>query len=111
MNIQFDDKKFAQEVNDTRALQRRHGVQRAKLIRRRLDELHAAQTLDDMRALPAARCHELRGTRAGQLAVNLDQPYRLIFTPVPPLPTKPDGGLDWTGVTTIIVLSIEDYHD
>lgn len=64
-----------------------------------------------MRALPAARCHELRGNRTGQLAVNLDQPYRLIFTPAPPPPTKPDGGLDWTRVTTIIVLGIEDYHD
>jgi plasmid maintenance system killer protein len=111
VNIQFADQKFAKEVNDTRLLQRRHGLQRAKLIRRRLDELRAAQTLDEIRSLPAARCHELHGNRTGQLAVNLDQPYRLILTPTPPIPTKPDGGLDWTRVTAIIVLAIEDYHD
>lgn len=110
-NIQFPDQKFAKEVNDTRLLQRRYSAQRAKLIRRRVDELRAAQTLNDMRSLPTARYHELRGNRAGQLAINLDQPYRLIFTPAPPIPTKPDGGMDWTHVTAVIVLEVEDYRD
>lgn len=92
MQIQFDSSKFAKEVNDNRQLLRYQGERRAKLIRRRLDELRAADTLEVMRTLPAARCHELRGDRKGQLSVDLDHPYRLIFTPVPPLPTKADGG-------------------
>ena len=55
---------------------------------------------------------EAKGNRAGTLAVDLEHPYRLIFEPVgDPLPRKPDGGLDWTAVTVIRVLGVEDYHD
>ena len=111
MHIKFDSNKFAKEVNDTRQLTRNQGERRAKLIRRRLDELRAAETLEVMRFLPAARCHELRGDRKGQLSVDLDHPYRLLFTPVPPIPTKADGGLDWIKVTAIVVLGIEDTHE
>ena len=62
-------------------------------------------------ALLVVRCHELKGNREGKLAVNLGHPYRLIFEPANnPIPRKPDGGLDWTGVTAIRVLTVEDYH-
>lgn len=63
-----------------------------------------------MKTLPAARCHELKGARAGQLAVSLDHPYRLIFEPREPVPRREDGGLDWTQVVAIEVLEIVDYH-
>ena len=37
--------------------------------------------------------------------------YRLLFEPAhDPLPRKPDGGLDWAGVTAIRILGVEDYH-
>ena len=110
MDIEFADPKFAKEVNDAKLLQRRHGERRAKLIRRRLDELRAAQTLEVMRTLPAPRCHELLGNRAKQLSVDLDHPYRLIFIPVEPIPTKPDGGLDWLRVAAVSILGVEDTH-
>jgi proteic killer suppression protein len=28
-----------------------------------------------------------------------------------PMPLKPDGGLDWTKVTTIVVLGVENTHE
>ena len=63
-----------------------------------------------MRLLPG-RCHELTGDRAGQLALDLDHPYRLIFMPFhDPIPTKADGGLDWTAVTAVVIVGVEDYH-
>lgn len=112
MDIIFKTKKFAKEANDYKLLQLRYGPQRAKLIRRRLDELRAATALDEIRSLPQARCHELTGDRAGQLSVDLDHPYRLLFRPCnDPVPQKPDGGLDWTKVTQIEILSVEDTHD
>jgi len=111
VDIEFDAKKFEKEVNSSKLLVRRHGDRRAKLIRRRLDELHAAVTLEDVRNLPGPRCHELRGDRAGQLSVDLDHPYRLLFVPTEPIPTKEDGGLDWARITAIIVLGIEDTHE
>ena len=73
--------------------------------------MRAAQVLDDLRALPG-RYHELGQNRKGQLAVNLDQPYRLVFEPADePVPRTPDGGLDWSAVTAVRILEVVDYHD
>lgn len=75
-----------------------------------MKQLQAADTLADMRLLPG-RCHELRGDRAGELAVSLDGPYRLIFQPAnDPIPTLPDGGLDWSQVTAICIIEVVNYH-
>ena len=90
---------------------RKHGPIRAKKIRQRLDDLRAAQVLEDLRHAPG-RCHELKGDRAWQLSLDLDHPYRLIFEPANnPIPTKEDGGLDWTGVTAVIIIGVEDTHE
>ena len=78
MDILFATAKLGQELSDLRRLQRAHGSARAKLIKRRLAGLRAAETLADMRHLPG-NCHELSGDRDGQLAVSLDGPYRLVF--------------------------------
>jgi plasmid maintenance system killer protein len=111
VDILFQDQKLKKAFNDKNLLKRKYGEVRANYIRRRLDELGAAENLEVLRLLPQARCHELKGNREGTLAVNLDQPYRLIFEPAhDPIPRKPDGGLDWGNVTAIRVLSVEDYH-
>lgn len=111
MDITFSTKKFEKECNDYKLLVRRYGDQCAKLIRRRLDELRAAETLAVMQSLPHARCHELKENRKGQLAVDVKHPYRLIFEPDHnPIPSIPDGGLDWSKITKIHVIEVEDYH-
>ena len=97
--------------NDSKRLIRRHNAQRAKLIRRRLDDLYAAPNLQVMRRLPG-RCHELTGDRKGQLSIDLDGPYRLLFKPAHnPPPARADGGLDWERVTEIVLLGVEDTHE
>lgn len=111
MEIIFSDAGEAADWNESKRLFRLHGAQRAKLIRRRLDDLRAAANLQVMRAVPG-RCHELTGDRAGQLSVDLDGPYRLIFKPAHnPAPQKPDGGLDWRQVTAILVIGVVDTHE
>ena len=111
MEIAFDPARLSKDFNDSKRLIRKHGDRRAKLIRRRLDELKAATTLADMRYLPGPRCHELRGNRAGQLSVDLDHPYRLLFTVAEPIPLRDDGGLDWERVTQVVVIGVEDTHE
>jgi proteic killer suppression protein len=49
-----------------------------------------------MRSLPG-RCHELHGDRAGELSLDLDHPYRLLFRPTADPGPGSGGGLDWTG--------------
>ena len=90
---------------------RAHGTRRAQLIRARLDALSAATCLEDLRNV-SGRLHELIGNRQGQMSFDLDHPYRLIFIPNHnPVPIREDTGLDWTRVTAIKILGIEDTHE
>jgi proteic killer suppression protein len=110
MDILFPKDNDPDDWNVTKRLVKRHNVARAKLIRRRLDDLRAASCLEVMRRLPG-RCHELTGDHAGVLSLDLDGPYRLLFRPAEEsAPAKPDGGLDWTRVTAIMLLGVEDTH-
>ena len=110
MDIIFERSDFEKQCNNQKLLVRKHGSKRAKRIRQRLDDLHAASTLEVMRLLPG-RCHELKQDRAGQLSLDLDHPYRLIFEPAnDPVPLKEDGGLDWNSVTAIRILGVDDTH-
>ena len=111
MIILFENANFREESNNDKLLRRRQGELRARKIRQRLDELGAANNLDAMRSLPG-RCHELKGDHHGQLSLDLDHPWRLIFTPADDPPAlKSDGGMDWLNVRTVKILGIEDTHD
>jgi plasmid maintenance system killer protein len=97
-------------MNDTRKLQREFGAENARRVRRRLDDLHAAAALEDLRNTPG-RLHELTHNRKGQLAFDLFQGKRLVFEPAhDPPPLKPDGGLDWSRITQIRILESVNYH-
>jgi len=87
------------------------GVKGGEKLQQRLMELKAAQNLGDISRLPPARCHELTGNRSGQLSVDLDHPYRLLFVVAnAPSPTREDRGLDWDRVTEIEIIEIADTH-
>jgi toxin HigB-1 len=111
VDILFGDQKLAKVCGSDSLLIRKYGPMRAKLFRHCLVQFRAAENLEVLRWLPQVRCHELKGDREGTLAVDLGHPYRLIFEPANnPIPRKTDGGLDWTSVTVIRVLGVEDYH-
>ena len=114
MDISFKNAKLAKSFNEGAQLEKVHGTLRAKKIRVRMMELRAAASLMDFwpPKSPPGRCHELtKGQRSGQLSVDLDHPYRLIFIPDhDPVPLRGDGGLDWSQVTAIKILGVEDTH-
>ena len=114
MDICFADSKLEKECNDERLLLRRHGDRRAVKLKTRLGVFREAKVLADLGPPYAGphRCHELKGDRAGQLSVDLDHPYRLIFLPNhDPIPLREEGGLDWSRITAIKILGIEDTHE
>jgi|SRR3990170_5771488 len=112
MVILFKTAKLEKECNNENLMVRRFGTNRTRLLKRRITELAAANVLEDLRNLPQTRCHELKGNLKGYLSVDLDHPYRLIFEPANNLlPKKPDGGLDWTKVTEIRIIGVEDTHE
>lgn len=107
MNVVFKKAKFQKECNNIKLLQKQHGTNRAKIIGRRLDDLRAAKNLETMQKLPG-RCHELKGNRKGQMSIDLDGPYRLIFEPIINPGADQD---DWSEITCIKVLGVEDTHE
>jgi plasmid maintenance system killer protein len=52
MEIFFQDRKLGKIANNQSQLIRNYGQQQAKLLRRRLDDLIVADTLEDIRFLP-----------------------------------------------------------
>ncbi|MEN8447729.1 MAG: killer suppression protein [Cyanobacteria bacterium J06555_13] len=111
MDITFSKKKLREECKNQRLLQKRHGQKRAKRIAQRLSDLRAAEVLEDMKNVPG-RLHPLLHDRAGQFSLDLDHPYRLIFESAnDPIPRNSDGGIDWSKVTAIRILGVEDTHE
>ena len=112
MEISFANSKLQKLCNSANKLRGQYGPRMAELIQQRLAELMDADTLEEMRTLPGAKCHELTQNLKGLLAVSLVYPDRLAFKPADsPLPRKPDGGLDWSRVKHIEIAGIGDYHD
>lgn len=115
MDILFKRIKDREIANSQSKLRKkfRGNIRRTKLVRARFDELADADNLAVMRKLPQAHCHELKGSRAGQLAVKLDKGFRMVFEVAnEPIPQKADKGLDWNEVTAIRIIELaEDYHD
>ena len=113
MEVSFKSKRLQKQLSEERQLQKVHGARRAKLLKRRLLALQAARSLADLWPPFSGpeRCHELTGNRQGQLSMDLDHPYRLIFCSAhEPVPRTKESGLDWSGVTAIRILAVEDTH-
>lgn len=111
MKIHYSSVKQEKLLNSLRELTKKFGSENAGKVRRRMDDLRAALQLETMRMLPG-RTHELHGDRAGTFAIDLHKGWRMIFEPAEdPPPCKPDGGLDWSRITEIRILELEDYHE
>jgi proteic killer suppression protein len=111
MDIFFRTRRIQKLCSQDAVAQKKLGAKMARKLQQRLMELKAAVFLADISRLPPARCHELKENRKGQLSVDLEHPYRLLFVPANiPIPTKEDGGLDWAGVTEIEIIEIDDTH-
>ena len=111
MLINYKNDKLEREFCDIKLLKRRWGEVQANLIARRLGELRAADNLEVLRTLPQLRAHELKGNRAGQISLNVKNPYRLLIEPDhEEIPRKQYGGLDWQKITRVKILGVEDTH-
>lgn len=110
MEISIRDKKLRKSIDDPKKLVREYGAKMANILQRRLDDLYNADTLEDTRNLPG-RYHELRGNKKEYWACDLEQPYRLIFTPRQrPIPQNEDGQYIWVEIVAIEITEIDNYH-
>lgn len=70
----------------------------AELIHLRIDQLSAAETVEEMINFSIGRCHQLNGNREGQYALDLVHPYRLIFVKID------------DQIQIVKIIEIVDYH-
>lgn len=111
MIIEYDTRKLAKNAKTISTIATAYGVL-AKNIIKRLAELEAVPNLNDLRFIPQANCHMLKGQRAGHFAVDISGNFRIIFIPNHnPVPVLKDGGMDWSLITKITITEIGiDYH-
>lgn len=71
-----------------------------EIIFQRMTQLRAIDTVENMIKFKVGRCHQLKGDRKTEYALDLIHPYRLIFI---------KDGID-DDIQIVKITSIEDYH-
>ena len=114
MEIHVPNNRLRKALADDAARLRRFGTAMSKKLKTRLDALHAAESLADFWPPNSGpeRCHELKGDRAGDFSVDLNQPNRLLFRAINPRRTvgSKDQRDRWKAITKIEILEIKDTH-
>jgi proteic killer suppression protein len=82
-----------QELFEARSNRRWRGI--ARIALRKLDQIEASLNLADLRIPPGNRLEALKGDRAGQYSIRINEQYRVCFS------WKADGAHD---------VEITDYH-
>jgi proteic killer suppression protein len=110
LDIDFASRKLEKVLNSEASIKKEYGDANGRKIMRRMEVLSAAPSLSHVPRTPPERCHQLSGDRDEDFAVDIQNPYRLLLRVPEPIPRKPDGGIDLSAVTRIVILGIEDYH-
>ena len=111
MKIDFLAAKDKAFFENSRQVTKTYGPESEKKLKTRMDDLDAAQSMQDMRGVPG-HWEELKNDRAGQFSARLHGGWRLIVKPQKqPPPTKSDGGLDWRAIDSIYIVEVVNYHD
>jgi proteic killer suppression protein len=110
MELHYKSRKLRKACTEERESDRLWGPECARIVRRRLVQLAAAENLAVIESVRPARLHPLSHRRDGQFAVDALLPLCLIFEPWHErVPTLPDGGVDKAKITAIHILGVEDY--
>ena len=79
MEVTYKNNKIGKICTDAKTAERAYGREMADKIHQRIDELHAADTVEMMIQWHIGRCHPLTQNRKGQYAMDLIHPFRLVF--------------------------------
>ena len=80
-----------------------YGLQIAKKVIQRLNELESSSDLSVMSKIRSARLHKLSGDRSDEYAMDLTGNYRLIIT-------SGDENIKLDQIKIVRIEKIEDYH-
>ena len=77
MIIHFKTKKLQKQCENPQEALKVFGLSIGNKLVQRVGELQAAVSLEDIKRIPAARLHRLRGNRSNEYAIDLVHPFRL----------------------------------
>lgn len=110
MKISYQSNRLKKSLTEAKEIQKQFGTM-AKKVNQRMKELSASENLAVLKSIPGANCHELKGNRKGEFALDISGNHRIIFVPDhDPLPVNEDLSLDCIRITDIEILGTEDYH-
>ncbi len=98
MEIEYRTKKLERICTDASVAKKEYSIEMAERIQMRIDQIRSSESIEFMVKFKIGRCHALKGNRAGQYAIDLIQPYRLIFE-------KND-----KEIRIVRIIEITDYH-
>ncbi len=79
MEVTYKSTRLEKLCTNAYAAEKKYGIQMAEKIKLRIDQISAALSVEMMLQFKVGRCHQLKGDRKNQFAVDLVHPYRLIF--------------------------------
>ncbi len=98
MDITYKSNKLEKICTNATYAEREYGNAMAEKIHMRIDQIKAAENVEEMIQFRIGRCHPLKISRKGQYAVDLIHPYRLVFR------------VDGREIQIANIMEIVDYH-
>jgi len=80
VDVRFRTRKLQSHHERSGEAVKAYGEPEARKYIQRVHIIKSVRDIDELKRLPALRCHQIRGERLGQWAVNLTEYRRLIFT-------------------------------
>ena len=94
----FKTKKIEKICTDYSIAQKEYGKDIAIKVFQRIEQIRASSSVDELIKYNIGRCHPLIGNRSGQYAMDLVNPYRLVFL------------VESIKEDTAIIIEVIDYH-
>lgn len=79
MKVEYKTKSIEKVCKDAYFAELKYGSQMAEKIQLRIDQIRAADFVEQMIQFKIGRCHPLKQNRKNQYAVDLVHPQRLVF--------------------------------
>ena len=109
MNILFKDDKEKEMYQNPDTLRKKFGLQIAKMITKRIQELQAFSSIGELLSSGIGKGHFLKGDYKHCLALSLTGNYRLIVQPFFEDDTD-FSVLKTHNLNIVIIIKVEDYH-
>jgi proteic killer suppression protein len=110
VDILYRNKGIEKACTEQKEAVKRYGPNNQKKLFQRLSEIDAADNLEILCKIPAARCHPLTGKLKGLWAVDLVHPFRLLFRLVKSDGTDIEKRRSFRMVVAVMIWDIKDYH-